>query len=196
MRSFVLTIGIVGFVGAFTTGAFAQEDDVLAIEPLPLVDVNAPLVAFWFFSEPTISSDVSTAIRDQLGNSLSKRIDIRLITFEKTRLAVEKKKRPDLLSCQEEDSCMLAVGRLLGVQRIIGGFLKGSKENYHLVLKSFRLDSSTPEQLNSATEGGFTELIVGGVSDAISALFDNNTQPVPANTEQPQPRLNALPNAR
>ena len=163
--------------------ATAQEDkkkaDGSGLELTPLVDMEAPLVVLWFTADTDIPLDDASAVEAQVYEDFLKRLDIRVLSHEKTLKELAAAKNAQLQECKSEDVCLVQIGKAVKAAHVVGVVMRGTTKNYRLVLKSFALNRKPPAQLNSVVEGSLTELLIGGAAGAVSALFENTEQYAP-----------------
>jgi hypothetical protein len=162
--------------------AFAQEekkDGGSGLELTPLVNMKAPLVVLWFTAGAEIPLDDASAVEAQVYEDFVKRMDIRVLSREKTLKELAAAENAKLQECKAEDVCLVQIGRAVKAAHVVGVVMHGTAKNYRLVLKSFALNRKPPGQLNSVVEGSLTELLIGGAAGAVSALFENTEQYAP-----------------
>ncbi len=165
--------------------ASAQEDqeekksEGSGLELTPLVNMKAPLVVLWFTAGKDIPLDDASAVESQVYEDFRKRLDIRLLSREKTLKELSAAENAKLQECKSEDVCLLQIGKVVKAAHIVGVVMQGTAKNYRLVLKGFAMDREPPAQLNSVVEGSLTELLIGGATGAVSALFENIEQYAP-----------------
>jgi hypothetical protein len=164
--------------------ATAQEDQKKAtegsgLELTPLVNMEAPLVVLWFTAGADIPLDDASAVEAQVYEDFLKRLDIRVLSREKTLKELAAAENAKLQECKSEDVCLLQIGKAVKAAHVVGVVMHGTAKNYRLVLKCFALDREQPAQLNSVVEGSLTELLIGGAAGAVSALFENIDQYAP-----------------
>ena len=175
-----LPAGLLVLLVAFL--AFAQEekkDDGSGLELTPLVDMKAPLVVLWFTAGADIPLDDASAVEAQVYEDFVKRMDIRVLSREKTLKELAAAENAKLQECKDEDVCLLQIGKAVKAAHVVGVVMQGTAKNYRLILKSFALNRKPPGQLNSVVEGSLTELLIGGAAGAVSALFENTEQYAP-----------------
>jgi hypothetical protein len=164
------------------SGALAQEEkkkDGGGLELTPLVNMKAPLVVLWFTSGADIPLDDASAVEAQVYEDFVKRIDIRVLSREKTLKELASAENAKLQECKSEDVCLVQIGKAVKAAHVVGVVMHGTAKNYRLILKSFALNRKPPSQLNSVVEGSLTELLIGGAAGAVSALFENTEQYAP-----------------
>ncbi len=163
--------------------ATAQEDKKKAegsgLELTPLVNMEAPLVVLWFTAGADIPLDDASAVEAQVYEDFLKRLDIRVLSREKTLKGLAAAKNAQLQECKSEDVCLVQIGKAVKAAHVVGVVMHGTVKNYRLILKSFALNRKPPAQLNSVVEGSLTELLIGGAASAVSALFENTEQYAP-----------------
>ena len=164
--------------------AIAQEDkekkgEGSGLELTPLVDMKAPLVVLWFTASADIPLDDASAVEAQVYEDFLKRLDIRVLSREKTLKELAVAENAKLQECKAEDVCLLQIGKAVKAAHVVGVVMHGTVKNYRLILKSFALNRKPPAQLNSVVEGSLTELLIGGAASAVSALFENTEQYAP-----------------
>jgi hypothetical protein len=162
--------------------ALAQEekkDDGSGLELTPLVNMKAPLVVLWFTAGADIPLDDASAVEAQVYEDFVKRIDIRVLSREKTLKELAAAENAKLQECKAEDVCLLQIGKAVKAAHVVGVVMHGTTKNYRLILKSFALNRKPPGQLNSVVEGSLTELLIGGAAGAVTALFENTEQYAP-----------------
>jgi len=163
--------------------ASSQEDDgedAVGLQPVPLVNMEAPEVAIWFIADPEVPLDDASALESQIFEEFFKRSDIRVMTRETTLEKLQKAGDPEMQECKGGDACLLKIGKTLEVTRVIGVLMEGSEPSgYRMLLKSFNLEPEQPTQLNSGGEGVLTELLIGGVGGGVTAIFENSDQYAP-----------------
>jgi hypothetical protein len=159
--------------------AIAQEEkkeESTGLELTPLVNMKAPLVVLWFTADTDIPLDDASAVEAQVYEDFLKRIDIRVLSREKTLKELASAENTKLQECKSEDVCLLQIGKAVKAAHVVGVVMRGTTKNYRLILKSFALNRKPPGQLNSVVEGSLTELLIGGAAGAVSALFENTEQ--------------------
>ena len=163
--------------------AFAQEEkkkeDGGGLELTPLVNMKAPLVVLWFTAGADIPLDDASAVEAQVYEDFVKRLDIRVLSREKTLKELASAENAKLQDCKSEDVCLVQIGKAVKAAHVVGVVMHGTAKNYRLILKSFALNRKPPSQLNSVVEGSLTELLIGGAAGAVSALFENTEQYAP-----------------
>jgi hypothetical protein len=177
----LLACSLVLLTASFAT---AQEDEkkkeeVPGLELTPLVDMQAPLVVLWFTAGPDIPLDDASAVEAQVYEDFLKRMDIRVLSREKTLKELSGAENAKLQECKAEDVCLYQIGKTVKAAHVVGVVMHGTAKNYRLILKSFALNRKPPAQLNSVVEGSLTELLIGGAAGAVSALFENTEQYAP-----------------
>jgi hypothetical protein len=149
------------------------------LELTPLVNMKAPLVVIWFTAGTDIPLDDASAVEAQVYEDFVKRIDIRVLSREKTLKELASAENTKLQECKSEDVCLIQIGKAVKAAHVVGVVMHGTTKNYRLILKCFALNSKPPGQLNSVVEGSLTELLIGGAAGAVSALFENTEQYAP-----------------
>lgn len=175
-----LPAGLLVFLMA--SWALAQEEkkeDGSGLELTPLVNMKAPLVVLWFTVGADIPLDDASAVEAQVYEDFAKRIDIRVLSREKTLKELAAAENTKLQECKAEDVCLVQIGKAVQAAHVVGVVMHGTAKNYRLILKSFALNRKPPGQLNSVVEGSLTELLIGGAAGAVSALFENTEQYAP-----------------
>ncbi len=159
-----------------------DPDDPMGV--VPLVDKSAPLVVIWFTEVTDVPLEDSSAIESQMYEDFGKRMDIRMMSREKTLKLVNETGDVELQQCLWEDACLLAIGRLLEADRIVGIKLSGSAEEYYLAFKFIDLEQDEPGRLTNVISGSLSKLLMSGASDGVAAILD---KPAPAAAEPEQP---------
>jgi len=160
-------------------GTDKAADKGSGLELTPLVNMKAPLVVLWFTVGSDIPLDDASAVEAQVYEDFAKRMDIRVLSREKTLKELSAAENTKLQECKAEDVCLIQIGRAVKAAHVVGVVMHGTAKNYRLILKCFALNSKPPGQLNSVVEGSLTELLIGGAAGAVSALFENTEQYAP-----------------
>ena len=160
-------------------GTDRAADGGSGLELTPLVDMKAPLVVLWFTAGADIPLDDASAVEAQVYEDFLKRLDIRVLSREKTLKELAVAENAKLQECKAEDVCLLQIGKAVKAAHVVGVVMHGTAKNYRLILKCFALNQKPPSQLNSVVEGSLTELLIGGAAGAVSALFENIEQYAP-----------------
>jgi hypothetical protein len=160
-------------------GKDRAADGGSGLELTPLVNMKAPLVVLWFTVGADIPLDDASAVEAQVYEDFVKRIDIRVLSREKTLKELAAAENAKLQECKAEDVCLIQIGKAVKAAHVVGVVMHGTAKNYRLILKCFALNSKPPGQLNSVVEGSLTELLIGGAAGAVSALFENTEQYAP-----------------
>lgn len=171
-------------VFAAASPAIAQENrekkgEGPGLELTPLVNMEAPLVVLWFTAGADIPLDDASAVEAQVYEDFLKRLDIRVLSREKTLKELAAAENAELQECKSEDVCLLRIGKVVKAAHVVGVVMRGTAKNYRLILKCFALNRKPPAQLNSVVEGSLTELLIGGAAGGVSALFENTDQYAP-----------------
>jgi hypothetical protein len=163
--------------------AIAQVDKGKSsgLELTPLVNMEAPLVVLWFTAGADIPLDDASTVEAQVYEDFLKRLDIRVLSREKTLKELAAAENAKLQECKAEDVCLVQIGKAVKAAHVVGVVMYKTAKNYRLLLKSFALNRKPPAQLNSVVEGNLTELLIGGATSAVSALFENTEQYAPIN---------------
>jgi len=169
---------LVLLIASFALGQEEKKEDP-GLELTPLVNMKAPLVVLWFTAGAGIPLDDASAVEAQVYEDFAKRMDIRVLSREKTLKELAEAENARLQECKAEDVCLLQIGMAVEAAHVVGVVMHGTTKNYRLILKSFALNTKPPGQLNSVVEGSLTELLIGGASGAVSALFENTEQYAP-----------------
>lgn len=160
----------------------SEKEDGSGLEVVPLVDMKAPLVVIWFVAGPDIPLDDMSAVEAQVYEDFQKRMDIRVLSREKTLKLMAGAENTKLQECKAEDVCLLQIGKVVKAAHVVGVIMEGTVKNYRLLLRSFALNRKPPAHLNSVVEGSLTELLIGGAAGAIAALFENTEQYAPVDS--------------
>jgi hypothetical protein len=146
---------------------------------VPLVDANAARLVVWFAAGPGIRAEDARAVETQVLKDFGKRRDFRLVPRERVKTELKEAGRLELDRCDGDDACLLAIGRLLKADRMIGADLQRTTSGYRLVLKSIDLKRQPAAKLNSVVEGSISELLLGGLTSGVAATFDEDVEPIP-----------------
>ena len=170
---------LVMLIASLTLAQGEKKEDSSGLELTPLVNMKAPLVVLWFTAGTAIPLDDASAVEAQVYEDFAKRMDIRVLSREKTLKELAGAENAKLQECKAEDVCLVQIGKAVKAAHVVGVVMHGTTKNYRLILKSFALNRKPPGQLNSVVEGSLTELLIGGAAGAVSALFENTEQYAP-----------------
>ncbi len=171
-------------------GLASAQDEAPGLDDfgvVPLVDESAPRLVVWFAAAPGIAVQDARAVETQVLRDFGRRRDFRLLSKERVLEAIGKAGKPELARCDGEDGCLLAVGRLVEADRVIGAELQRTAGGLRLVLKAIDLKREPPAKLNSVVEGSVSELLLGGLTSGVAATFDEDVEPVPIAVEGAAP---------
>ncbi|HOX45619.1 MAG TPA: procyclic acidic repetitive family protein [Myxococcota bacterium] len=195
MRARILASLCLACLAAAGTGLAQEAPGLDDFGVVPLVDEKAPRLVVWFAAGPGIKAEDARAVETQVLKDFDKRRDFRLVPRARVKTELKEAGQPELDRCDGGDACLLAIGRLLKADRMIGAELQRTASGYRLVLKSIDLKRKPPAKLNSVVEGSVSELLMGGLTSGVAATFDGDVEPVPIAEEgaAPAPRLATRP---
>ena len=175
----------------WSSASLAQKKDPL--ELVPLVDMQAPRVAVWFVAAPKTPFEDAAAVEEQIYEDFFKRMDIRMLSREKTLEQLGEVGDEEMQACDGRDPCLFKIGKTLKVDRMVGVIMVGVRPNYKIILKCFDLSGKQPKQLNAVVEGSLTDLLIGGTADAVASVFENQDQYAPVDMQALTRKKNTRP---